>query len=156
MISEFRLIFLCGVMSLNMYSRVKGWSSYAPERRWRGVCSKNNWNTECILNMCHTPIFRIIVWFINLNYLLNGESIIMGQNKNFQFLHTAIIIVTLITAIAIFGWVFYCWKPRKKLVNFYLLIHSKTMVLTEKDSQTLQSKNRWFLFRVEIRTINFK
>ena len=42
----------------------------------------------------------------------------MGQNKNFQFLHTAIIIVTLITAIAIFGWVFLLLKTQKKTCQF--------------------------------------
>ena len=113
-----------------VYSKINTYETLTHHKGSSGVCSKNNWNTECILNMCHTPIFRIIVWFINLNYLLNGESIIMGQNKNFQFLHTAIIIVTLITAI--FGWVFYCWKPRKKLVNFIFWYTQKLWYLLKK------------------------
>ena len=62
-----------------VYSKINTYETLTHHKGSSGVCSKNNWNTECILNMYHTPIFWIIVWFINLNYLLNGESIIMGK-----------------------------------------------------------------------------
>ena len=63
-----------------MYSRVKGWSSYAPERRWRGVCSKNNWNMECILNMYHTPIFLDYSMIYKLKLLTKWWEYYNGQN----------------------------------------------------------------------------
>ena len=114
-----------------VYSKINTYETLTHYRCSDGVCSKNNWNTECILNMWHTPIFGNIVWFINLNYLLNGKSVIMGENEKYgwKFLFTAII--------CIFGWVF-IGKNSKKLVNyaetsiFFLLTHSKAWHLPKK------------------------
>ena len=147
------LIFLCGVMCLKniihvyrsiiciveynqccVYSKINTYETLTHYRCSDGVCSKNNWNTECILNMRHTPIFGNIVWFINLNYLLNGKSVIMGENEKYgwKFLFTAII--------CIFGWVFIGKNSKKtcqlrRNLNFFSFDTLKSMALTEKDSQ---------------------
>ena len=54
---------ICGVEynQCCVYSKINTYEALMHHRCSGGVCSKNNWNTECILNMWHTPIFENIV-----------------------------------------------------------------------------------------------
>ena len=138
MISEFEIIFLCGVMSLKniihvyrsiictveynqccVYSKINTYETLTHHKGGSGVCSKNNWNTECILNMYHTPIFWIIVWFINLNYLLNGESIIMGKTTKCGCKFTLLVCTGLTSN---FETGFYRKKPYKNRDQTFFLL----------------------------------
>ena len=40
-----------------VYSKINTYETLTHHKGSSGVCSKNNWNMECILNMYHTPIF---------------------------------------------------------------------------------------------------